>query len=299
MKYLTLGIIFSLAFFIVSCDEDDKDNAKPENQSTLTVESYSKLNVDGQLKIIFNQADLKNTNEYLVEIVATEEQRQHIHINSDDGVLHIRADEEIYLEDTATVILETPLIEEIRLENDQVAVFEGEFNQEELSVVTEANSELYLYGIRVDNLFSKQEGESIFYVSTWSDEFEEERIYPAENTLVISDNVIMINHEFLVIGDNIVLSNDETEYIVSGDIVREHFLIDYADFKTEGNTDIHAFNAAVYDLNIKLEGNSEAEVWAINKITGKAEGSSVIYYRGTPDVADFELEGEAQIIPGG
>ncbi|MFO7613462.1 MAG: DUF2807 domain-containing protein [Bacteroidales bacterium] len=295
LSLATIALLI-IILFATSCKKSD--DTTPDSQ--YTVDPYSNVNVDGQVKILLNnvsQAPLKSGSEFLVKVHATPEQLNNLSIQSTGGTLYITLSDDIIIADSVIIELNTLDLVEIRLERDQQAIFVG-IEQENVSVVTEANSQLSLLESRITNLASVQEGESVLNLTNWSGDLGPNPVFPQEQGVLLNDTTLVVAGEFLVIGDSIVLS-PAVPFIwtVYGDHVREYFMTTYCDFKTEGNTTINAGGAPVWEVNINLEGSSQAEVWAIDMITGKGEGSSRLYYRGDPDISGFILEGGAQIIP--
>lgn len=298
MKTVNALIIIAAIFLGTACEKDDDNGSLPND---FMVNPYSNVVVDGEVNVLFNTGgnSLKSSaNEFRVVINASDEQRKSISVSSEDGVLTITAGSDIILSDDVSIELTSEEIDEIKLESDQKAVFEGVFDQDQLTVKTEASSELSLFGVRINNIYSKQEGESIFNLSGWEEQIEGEPTYAEERGELICNTSLRVDDSLIVVGDSVVLSDSvPIEWKVYGDEVTEYFLITYCDFKTEGNTTIHAEEAPISEININLEGTSEAKVFAIDKLTGKGEGSSMLYYLGTPDISGFTVEGGAQIIP--
>ncbi|MEN8194162.1 MAG: DUF2807 domain-containing protein [Bacteroidota bacterium] len=297
MKTYILSIVFGFVLLGIGCDSTETEELLPRD---FTVDAYSKVSVDGQVQVIFNKGNqlAKTTDSgFRVVIKSSDEQLKSITVKSENGELSISAGNNIVLEDDVIIELTTSELDEIKLESDQKAVFVGTFDQEELSVVTEASSELSLLGVKINRLYSVQQGESSFNLSTWSEMIDGEPSYAEDRGILLNDTTLLVDNSIIVVGDSIKLGDTEPiEWIVYGEDVREYFQIDYCDFKTEGNTTINADTAPIKEINIKLEGTSQARIWAIDKITGKGEGSSILYYLGDPDYSGFVTQGGAQII---
>jgi hypothetical protein len=289
-----------LILVLSSCKKDDDSAIPPPLQTEFTVDPYTNFSLAGDVSVKFKNVDqtqLKAGSEFLVKIYGTEEQRNAITVVSSNGTLRITADDWIVLGDSVRIELSTPDLVEIRLESNQQAVFWG-IEQDDLTVVTEANSQLSLLESKIGNLTSVQEGESILNLTNFSDILGIDTVYPQNQGVLLNDTTLLVDNTYLITGDSITLSEVEPfSWTVYGDAVRERFMITYCDFKTEGSTTIHAVEAPTWEVNIKLEASSHAEVWAVDRITGKGEGSSVLYYRGDPDISGFITEGGAQIIP--
>ncbi|PHN03718.1 GIN domain-containing protein [Flavilitoribacter nigricans] len=287
-----LFVIGTILFLGSGCDNADDFMLPME----FAVEPYSKIKIDGQVKIFFNKET--GPDEYYVEITSTEEQRKDITIVNEDGVLTITVGEDVVFEDEVTINLNALEIDEIRLQSNQKAELIGFFDQENLRVVTEGFSELKLACLRVDNLVSVQEAESTFHLENWFEVIEEALIIPEENAVMVNDTTLLVDDSSLIIGESIALEGTgPLNWTVYGDFIKRYYFISQADFKTEGKTYLNALFAPVVDLNIKLEGTSEAMVWAIDRLSGKGEGESLLWYRGDPDLSEFRTQGAAQVLP--
>lgn len=244
-----------------------------------------------------NESTDPNT-EFLVTIKSTNDQLKEINVVSDAGILYITASDNLRIEDDVVIELNNDEIFEIKLESDQKAVFEGAFEEEELHVKTEANSELTLSGIFVERLISKQEGESILNISSETQEIEGPVTFPEDGGALLNDTTLLVNESYYVYGDSIKLEliEEDSLWVVYGDTVEIQAELAYCEFKTEGNTFINAENARIRDIYIKLEGSSEAKVWATDRLSGKGEGSSTLYYKENP-IIEFNTSGGAKILP--
>ncbi|MDD4754661.1 MAG: DUF2807 domain-containing protein [Prolixibacteraceae bacterium] len=281
-----------------------KEDVIYPNGTELEVESFENVSVNGQVKVIFNNqstnlkfGQIANSNDFRVNVTAPGDLKDHVQINSQGGLLTITADEDVDISDSVEVEIWSAELDEIRLENDQVAEFFGNFNQEELTVVTEARSKLSLFGVQVDKLYCKTEGQSEFVLTTSAEIFEGTQSYEEPRGIQIDEFTLLVDSSFVVVGDSIKLEDEM--WIVYGDEIFETFEMAYCDFKTEGETFIDAQDATAQSVNINLEGQSEAMVWATKMITGKGEGSSILYFRNVEgvDLGGFITEGSAEILP--
>ena len=281
-----------------------KEDVIYPNGTELEVESFENVSVNGQVKVIFNNqstnlkfGQIANSNDFRVNVTAPGDLKDHVQINSQGGLLTITADEDVDISDSVEVEIWSAELDEIRLENDQVAEFFGNFNQEELTVVTEARSKLSLFGVQVDKLYCKTEGQSEFVLTTSAEIFEGTQSYEEPRGIQIDEFTLLVDSSFVVVGDSIKLEDEM--WIVYGDEIFETFEMAYCDFKTEGETFIDAQDAIAQRVNINLEGQSEAMVWATKMITGKGEGSSILYFRNVEgvDLGGFITEGSAEILP--
>jgi hypothetical protein len=63
----------------------------------------------------------------------------------------------------------------------------------------------------------------------------------------------------------------------------------------QATSQLDAYQLAVKDYDIKLEGESTASIWVLDRLNGKGEGKSTLYYRGTP-LVNYITQGEAKIV---
>lgn len=306
-RIITLALIASILVF-ASCEKEDL-NGGNDLPMEFAVESYSNVSVDGDLEVVFNQGDLSrsastssvkqsssNAGNFSVKIYATPEQREKIKITSENGVLYINSGDGIQLSDGVIVELFAQDLVEIRLESNQIADFIG-IKEHDLTVVTEANSKLRLLDIQVDHLIAKTEGESELTVTTFSEDFNTSQTFDEERGLLIDDQTLLVDNLYIYRGSDISLTDGV--WSVGGEDIFSNFRILTLDFKTEGETTIDASYAVSQTVDIKLEGQSTAAVWALDRITGKGEGSSHLYFRpvGGLNLSGFTTQGEAQVSP--
>lgn len=302
MKNYWFILVFISGMAILNgCTEEE---VIPQNGAESEVDAFKNVSVKGQVKVIFTNpstnlksAQTSNATDYKVRVNAPGELRNRIHVSSQGGLLSITADEDVDLSDSVEVEIWSGELDEIRLEKDQVAEFIGNFNQEELTVVTEARSKLSLLGVQVDRLYCKTEGQSVFILTTSAEDFEGNQSYEETRGVQIDEFALLVDGSFVVVGDSVKLENEM--WTVYGQEVHETFEMAFCDFKTEGETFIDAGEAVARNVNINLEGQSEAMVWATEAITGKGEGSSILYFRNVDgvDLTGFTVEGSAEILP--
>lgn len=302
MNKINFVISLILLLGIYSCQNDE--NIQPME---MDVNSFSDVSINGNLKVNFvstsnsNSAgrSLVNNDTYKVTINATEKDRNNIQVESEGGVLRITANEEIELADSISIQIISGAIHEIRLENDQHAIFDGYFDQEELIVVTEAKSHLSLLNTRVDYLTCRTEGESTFELSTYTDIWEGDLSYTLSRGELINDSTLLLDGNHLLTSDSVRMDENKENWIVFGGEVFVEFTSQQLDFVTQGETRIDAAFARANTIDINLEGSSEASVYAIEAVNGKGEGESILYYRDMEglDLSGFTLTGGAQALP--
>lgn len=300
-NYLFVLVVLMAAVLFNSCQEDIVTDQQPDEFS---VDAFQNVSVDGRMKVVFNNqsTNLKSAvtsgqSGNKVSITARGDLRNSVKVRSEGGTLTVSADDDVDLSDSVQVEIWTGDLDEIRLEADQEAIFIGNINQEELRVVTEARSKLTLLGVEVDRLLCKTEGESEFVIATNAEGYDGTRSYDESRGALVDDFTLLVDSTFIVTGDSIKLADEK--WVVYGRTVAENFRMTYCEFKTEGHTLIDAQNAPAKDIIINLEGSSEALIWATETLTGKGEGSSVLYFRATDglDLSNFITEGNAQVVP--
>lgn len=295
MKNLFKSAIIACTFLMVSCSDDDSNSPQSSNPSNFTVDSYSKVDVDGQLKVEFNQGASRLANAYTVNIIGTPQQVANINVNSSNAVLYISSSN-IQLTDGVVVQLWTADLEEIRLNSNQTATFWG-ITDDELDVVTGGNSTLNLFNIRVANLTCRTQGGSELNVNTWHEDFTTPQTFTEIQGVQINETTLLVDGDHLVIGESVALENGN--WTVLGNTITKYFRISFADYITQGNTNVDARFAPTQNININLQGTSEASVWSLNAITGTGQGNSRLFYRPVVglDVSGFSTQGSAEITP--
>ncbi len=292
-KRILIASIACSSLFIFSCNDDDKEEGLFRE---IPVSEFSNVSVSGDLKAEFKQLGSGDEEDYRVRIFATPEQREQIQVMSDGGVLTIEADDDIGLSDSIVVEVYAGELTEIRLESDQEAVFEGDFEQESLEVVTEGHCKLNLLGLKVDNLVCSIEGESELILTTYSETLNGDQAYAGSGVTLLNESTIQVGDSLVVSGDSVKLAG--SAWIVYGDEVVSAFLMSSCQLVTEGNTTVDAAGAPAIDVEINLEGTSEAMVFAVQSISGQGEGESILYH--TPvlglDILEFSVLENAQIL---
>lgn len=312
-----LALALGIVFLGTSCDLTEDNQA--DFPSELTVATFSDVAVRGQVKVTFLEenaanSDLNNpgsnsasfrtvsttrslANDVKIKINANSDLRSAVKVYSEGGTLIIDADDRILLSDGVTIEVYNDQITEIRLERDEIAEIYGHFDQEFLSIVTEANSKLSLFGFRVDHLTCKTEGESQVVLDSSTDELKNELSIAESRGVLINSKILLVDGSIFYQGDSVVLKDGF--WVISGTKITSYFESEYIDFVTEGKTTIDAIKAPARLIDIKLEGESQASVWATRGLSGKAEGSSKLYYANVPglNLSNFRIEGGAVLIP--
>ena|SRR5690554_4577285 len=300
-KYWMILILIIGTGILNGCKKEDDII---QNLYESEINAFEKVSVKGNLTVVFkNQSNILNSAlsstspDYKVNISAPGNLRNHVWLKSENNLLTIITDEEVQLSDSIVVEVWSKELNEIRLERDQVAEFIGIFNQEKLTVVTEANSKLTLLEVQVDKLYCKTEGESELIITTHAEVHEGNRSYDISKAVQMNEYTLLVDNSLVVVGDSVKLENEY--WTIYGQQIHEHFVMTYCDFKTEEKTIVDAQDALVKSVNISLEGQSEAIIRATEAITGTGEGTSILWYKKLEgvDLTGFVTNGGAEIIP--
>lgn len=296
---------------LAACKDDDNEQVFP-NERDFTVEDYSQIQIGASVTVVNNVQGsgtgngrmAGSGNPGLITVKGNPQLIAGITIEVIDGVVYIRASDDIDLEDSINVEFNTADIGVIKLEANQHATVYWEAKEtilENLEVVTEANSTLEFFGLKATNVSIKQEAESHVLLTTGGIIDLDSIVIEAEWVEIVSDTTALIEDHYWYTFDEVELYVDSTDnnkeyYIIKGTEIEIAFIIDNVDVKTEATTSFDAADAAVANMNIKLEGESEARVWVLDYLSGIGQGESRLYYRGNPQV-NFKVEGGAEVIP--
>lgn len=296
---------------LAACNDDDNGQVRP-NERDFTVEDYNQIRIGTGVTVI-NQVQgsgagngrmTSSGNPGLITVKGNPQLISGITIEVIDGVVYIRASNEIELEDSVKVEFNTADVSTITLEANQHATVYWEAEEtilENLEIKTEANSTLEFFGLKATNVSVKQEAESQVLLTSGGVIDLDSVVLEAEWVEVVTENTALIDDHYLYTFDHIELYVDEEDnnkeyYIITGVEIWVAFIIDNVEVRTEATTSFNAVDAAVANMDIKLEGESEATVWVLDALHGTGQGSSKLYYRGDPQI-NFTVEGSAEIIP--
>ncbi|GJM61382.1 GIN domain-containing protein [Persicobacter diffluens] len=289
MKKIALSLLVAASLF--SCSKDDD----PTNDNNLiTVAQYENVKIGGALTITASTEGAANE----LRINAPENLASKVNATVVDGELYITADASVSLEDNVSIEIYPPSIGRIVLERDQHAVYHGLLS-EDLEIVTEAESQLELYGTVADNVSARLEGASYLILDSHLETIADSADYYVSNVELVDEKTLLLDGRYLIAGEEIVLfevADGEDFFRVYGDDINTYWQLRSVDYITQGSTELEAIEAPSSNVNIKLEGSSQASVWAMDQLSGKGEGSSILYYFGDPSI-DYRIEGGAQLIP--
>ena len=292
---------------LASCD--DNEQALP-NQKEFTVGDYDQIHIGTNVTVVNNvQASGSNNgrttgngNPAIVTVKGNPQLISGITIEVIDGIIYIRSTQEVSLEDSIKVEFNTADIGIIKLEADQHATVYWEAEEtiiENLEIRTEANSQLDFFGLKANNVSVKQEAQSRVLLTSGGETGLDSIAFEKEWVEVISDTSALIDEYYWYTFSEIELYVDPSDskeyYIIKGDLIRVAFVIDQVQVKTEATSSFDAVDVAVANMDIRLEGESEARVWVLDHLSGTGKGESTLYYKGDPQI-DFTVEGGAEII---
>ncbi|WP_258104989.1 DUF2807 domain-containing protein [Marinoscillum sp. MHG1-6] len=295
-KLIRLAVAFAALAF-TACQEKE-EASKPMEMS---VEPFTDVHVAGNFKVEFvkanTQKNIRVSATHYVKIYSSHEQRDHITINSIDGILRISSDNHIQLADSVVVKITSANINEVRLKRNQQSIFNGLFNQSELKIVAEEKSQLSLFNLKVDHLVCKAEDNSSIILATFQNHINGVQSYEIERGVALNDSTLIVDDAFMLVGDSVGADQNGEFWIVYGDVTHSSFKMQQCDFMTQGRTRIDASKALSEVVNINLEGSSQASVYATKSINGNGEGTSVLYYNDLESLntADFSTLGDAQL----
>ena len=284
--------LFLFLTVIAGCKKDEDKNPQTGDR-VVKVENYDKVDVDGNLVVkVHYSAD--PTGE--VRINSNNYDWSKVVVRSENGELIIHADDNIALSENIIIEIFVPVLTAIRLENTQQAIiyWDPAINIPALDIVTEAESRLEIYNLNATSVNSRQEATSDIFISSAVAPV----VTPANfngNVTKVDNKTIVVDGKMVVKGDSIRVNNTSpVTYTVYGE-ASSYNLVQSAFFRGEGKSSIDISAMPTQNLNLKLEGESKAIVWATNTLSGKGEGQSVLSYYGTPAVS-YITSGSARII---
>lgn len=290
-RLLHIFVIASIAF---SCD--DSDDPGP-NERSFAVSSFNAVDIGGNAVVRFD-SDVSGNNTVIVK--GKPEQVGEVNITVVNNTLLIKAPVEVGLQDSLTIIVNPLTLASITLEADQKAAIYWDGNHDVvldfLDIKTEANSMLGISNLRADNINIQQEAQSKIQLESW---FKES----IDSLAVLKSEVVVMDETgYVVTEDGVIAFKSFTEvekdgkvYLVIRDVeVKRFFIVPYVTAKLEATSELFADELPIRNLDIRLEGESTAIVWVIERLSGKGEGKSSLFYIGAPQI-EYITEGGATI----
>ncbi len=292
MKTLIYLCVMGLALPVISCSEGNESTA---SDPAASLEPFSKVSIDGNVRVEFYSLADSPQQGHTVTIVGTPEQRSLITLTSTSGVLQINAPD-LAPGNSAAVRIYSGDLQEIALQQGRVAQLQG-IEDDALNVVAKSGSSLEMLQSRVDGLTADIEPGANFLIATAKETSSETQTIPEAQGTLLTNLMLLVNSNELVVGDNITLSDGN--WIVHGATISRFYIMDDMNISTEGSVTIDAGNAPVKNLSINFGNQSEASVWAFDRIMGTATGNAQLHYRWMPalDLDGLNLQGTAQATP--
>lgn len=168
-----------------------------------------------------------------------------------------------------------------------------------LELVTEGESELVMHDLKVRNLVSRREGKSRMFLSSELTDYGRDSVYFVANTVEVLDESYLIYTEedidYLLFASEIKVRNDSVFALGYNDPLRSFFITQTHELRNEGESLLDALELPTLLVSSRNEGQSESRVWAMDQLTVKGEGESVMYYIGNPEV-NQDLNGSSALI---
>lgn len=215
-----------------------------------------------------------------------------------NGQLLIRSDRPLNLADSLIIRINPNNLTDFILKAEQDAILQWKNNTEYdfLRIKTEANSQVEIINLLARQVDIQQEAESKVKLNSYTS-------YPADSIKIRRENAFQIDDKTFYIeelGVVVVDSYKELEeggslfYVLQGERIGIYTIIPNMMAKLEATSSLSTEEAPVGNLDIYLEGESEATVWVLERISGKGEGKSKLIIKGNPAI-DYTTEGEAII----
>lgn len=291
-KHLYIFAIAVLAFW--SCDDSDEFQG---NERTITVAEFNAVDIDGNTVVRF---DPNLSGNQTVVIRGRSGIVRDASVEVVNGTLVIRSSDNTELSDSLTVIANPSILTSITLEADQKAVVYWDGDQDHhfdnINIKTEANSRLGLFNVRATGINIQQEAQSKVQLESW---FWQE----VDTLAVLENDVALIGEGTYQVDDDHIMEVDSVRevtvgnqaYIVFvGPKIKRFYITPSVTATLQATSQLDADGLPVRNFDIKLEGESTASVWVLNRLSGKGEGKSTLHYRGSPEIA-YTTQGEASI----
>jgi hypothetical protein len=286
--------ILPLAILGIACDDSDEFAS---NEKTMAVGSFNAIDVDGNAVVRFDPT-LRSTETIVIK--GNPDHVGNLDVEVANGILMIRSSDNVQLSDSLTIIANPSSLIGIILEADQSAVvyWDGDHDHllNSLSIKTEANSMLGLFNIRASHIDIKQEAQSKVELESWYwQEFDTLAILKT-TAVLIDDDSYLVDDNYVIVFESVrEVEKDGQIYLVfDGPKSQRFFIVPNVMAKLEATSELVADEMPIRNLDIKLEGESNASVWVTEKIAGKGEGKSRLVYKGTPAI-NYITQGEATI----
>jgi hypothetical protein len=287
--------ILPLVVLGIACDDSDDLNS---NEKTISVQSFNSVDVDGNAVVRFD-SDLSSSETIVIK--GNPKHVGNVKIEVTNGTLVIRSADNVQLSDSLTIIVNPATLTSIKLEADQKAVvyWDGDHDYcfESIDIKTEANSTLGLFNICADNINIQQEAQSKVQLESWFSESIDTLAILETDVSVIEGDLYIIDNGYIIEADSVrEVQKDGQYYLVFvGPEIRRYRVTNNVNAVLQATSELDADQLAVRNFDIKLEGESTASTWVLERLSGKGEGKTTLYYRGAPAI-DYVTQGEAKIV---
>lgn len=155
---------------------------------------------------------------------------------------------------------------------------------------------LGLFNICASNINIQQEAQSKIQMESWVGMREDSIAIEKADVQLINSTTYLIKGNGIIVAETIseVENNDITYVVFKGAELRRYTLVPHVNAKLEATSELIADETPIGSLDIRLEGESTANVWVTDLISGKGEGKSSLVYRGSPSI-QYTTQGEATI----
>ncbi len=292
----TAKFIALLGFLLICIACEKGKPSPPPGDKPIHPGEFSAVSIDGDIKVVFKkkQAGDPQGDQNTVLIHANQEQRPELSVDNQSGILKIRASQQIELEDGVVVQVISGHITELRLEANQRSLVEGNFEQEQILIVTQANSQLEIENLKVEHLRTRQQGGSLLEISSRLPGYPNQTFYANNTAHLVDQNTLVVENMTVIKSDSISINGGG--FNLHGINNEAYALLREAEILTLGTATFKGYATPIAKVHAKIAGNTGAQIWALDSLSGSAEGDSFIALRGNPDTTGFQLYGDARLF---
>ncbi|MDC1105487.1 DUF2807 domain-containing protein [Prolixibacteraceae bacterium] len=287
-------VITASLLFLISCSSTNNNTPN----TTYYVSDYQNLHLDGTFEVNVVSTDARNTSSSYVVIDAPDNVKAAISVEELEGTLLITVDENVPIENPIHITIGAPKhISEIRLKSDHDAVVEGHIIQDGISIAAEAQSNLILKDLEVKNLLCQVNNGAEIELTNHSEILRSPQTFTDQEAVKINETTLLVNDCQLYVGEKVEFNN--SIWTISGKEIKTTFIMDKCIINSLGSTTIEAVDALSKYIDISIEGTTSAKVFAIERLTGRAEGNSTLHYIPVEgiNILDFKAVEEAVAAP--
>ena len=304
MKQLFFILLLVFPFAFIACE--DNETLIDANKNILEAEGKSAVIRAGDLSnirfkdlpgsISLDEAIPKGE----IRVEASEDVGGLLKVEERGGELRIEGKENLPANLDLNFYMNPLDIRRIVVEGDNKVLITATPVLDYLELKTEGSSELVIHNLKVRNLVSRREGKSRMFLSSKLVDFNRTTFpFLASTVQVLDDHNIIYrdnDYDYMLYAPQITLRNDSVFAIGStANPLRSYFITQTHELRNEGESLLDALDLPTLAVTSKNEGRSISKVWALNQLTVKGEGESVMFYMGEPEL-DYKLEGSAKLI---